>query len=125
MSKSKDSSQKRKLSEGVFNISPDPIFWVSIDGNIMEMNDVFINLLHLDNDSSGKISWFDIDENLSRREWKDIWLRLGEYEEQVVETTITNKSGEQLPVELNFSFAKDGDSSVCCVFVIDISEKIS
>ena len=78
MSKTDSKEWNVELPELAINNFPDPILWISKDGNVLRFNSAFSTLIDLLKLESTGLSLFDIDENLSRKEWKIIWKKLNE-----------------------------------------------
>ena len=110
------------LPEKVFEVSPDPIVLITSEADIINCNKAGNELLGWEPENSGK-SLFELDESLSRKDWKEIWSNLQRSHSHMIETTIQDKNGIQIPVQLIFSLIFPHDSSAACVFIRDISQK--
>ena len=111
-----------KWSEISLSVSLYPILWTSKEGKIERFNEAFLNFCGHSRNSEIEESLFDLLENLSRKEWKRIWAKLESQKHEVIETELTTKKGIT-PVELNFTFVEDGDITLSCVLVRDISSR--
>jgi len=112
-----------KWSEIALNFSSNPIIWISHDGHIEKFNQAFVKISGFVSDELKDMSLFDLDENLSKREWKAIWKNLQESKSEDVETTFNYKKGKPAPVELNFTIVEDKSVNISCVLIRDISQK--
>ncbi len=112
-----------KWSEIALNFSSNPIIWISHDGHVEKFNKAFVKISGFVSDELKDMSLFDLDENLSKREWKAIWKNLQESKSEDVETTFNYKKGKPAPVELNFTIVEDKSVNISCVLIRDISQK--
>lgn len=112
-----------KWSEIALNISSDPVIWILDNGNIQKFNEAFINFSGFSRDKLKNITLFDLDENLSKKEWKGIWEKLRSSNSELVETTFNDKDGKLIHVELIFTFVEDKDVNISCVLIRDISQR--
>ncbi len=100
-----------------------PVIWVSNNGDIQKFNDSFINSFDLSKDELRENSLFDLDENLSKKVWKELWDKLLKSKSAILETVISDVKGESCPVELNFTLVEDEEVNISCVLIKDISER--
>ncbi len=121
---SNEFSNWRNMPAGkVLEVWPDPVILVSSDGIIVDSNQTFVKLFGTVSDQLNRISLFDVDENLSRKAWKDIWKELGTSNSVITETSIQDKKGTLLSFELSFSLVTNEDSPMACVFIKEISNR--
>ncbi|MCZ6521363.1 MAG: sigma 54-interacting transcriptional regulator [Bacteroidetes bacterium] len=112
-----------KWSEIALNFSSNPIIWISHDGHVEKINEAFVKVSGFSSEEFIDMSLFDLDENLSKKEWKAIWKKLQGSKSEVVETTFNYKKGKSAPVELNFTIVEDKSVNISCVLIRDISQK--
>lgn len=114
---------KNKWSEIALNISSDPVIWTSHDGHIEKFNKAFVKISNFSSDRLNNTSLFDLDENLSKKKWKDIWKKLQNSKSALVETSFIDKDEKQIHVELNFTLVEDDGVTLSHILVRDISQK--
>jgi PAS domain S-box-containing protein len=119
MSKTDSQEGSTELSELAINNFPDPVLWISKDGEVLKFNKAFDTLADLLKLESTDLSLFDIDENLSRKEWKAIWKKLNETKFATVETELTVESEKSYFSEMIFTLA----GNVSQLYIRDISEQ--
>jgi len=121
----RQSTQKwnNKWSEIALDNSSYPICWISEDGNIERFNKSFVNFIDSSSDKIQESTLFDLDENLSKKEWKKLWNDLLKSKSEMVESVLSDTHGESFPVELNFTLVEDKADAVSCVLLKDISKK--
>ena len=121
----RQSTQKwnNKWSEIALDNSSYPICWISEDGNIERFNKSFVNFIDSSSDKIQESTLFDLDENLSKKEWKKLWNDLLKSKSEMVESVLSDTHGESFPVELNFTLVEDKVDAVSCVLLKDISKK--
>jgi len=112
-----------KWSEIALNFSSNPIIWISHYGHVEKFNEAFVKVSGFSSEEFIDMSLFDLDENLSKKEWKSIWKKLQGSKSEVVETTFNYKKGKPAPVELNFTIVEDKSVNISCVLIRDISQK--
>jgi len=112
-----------KWSEIALNFSSNPIIWISHDGDVEKINEAFVKVSGFSSEEFIDMSLFDLDENLSKKQWKAIWKKLQGSKSEVVETTFNYKKGKSAPVELNFTIVEDKSVNISCVLIRDISQK--
>ncbi|MCK5372154.1 MAG: PAS domain S-box protein, partial [Cyclobacteriaceae bacterium] len=122
---SRETRQKwnNKWSEIALNISSDPVIWISLDGHIEKFNEAFVKISSFSHDRLKNITLFDLDENLSKKEWNGIWKKLQNSKSELVETTFIDKDGIIIHVELNFTLVEDNGVNLSYVLVRDISQR--
>ena len=101
MASNEFSNWRNMPAEKVLEVWPDPVILVSSDGIIVDSNQTFVKLFGTVSDQLNRISLFDVDENLSRKAWKDIWKELGTSKSVITETSIQDKKGTLLSFELS------------------------
>ena len=121
MSKNKMPKWNNEWSEIALSISSDSVIWVSGNGDLIRFNDAFVKKNGFSHEELKDKSLFDLDENLSKKEWKQLWKTLQENSTATVETVFGNVEEKSIDVELNFTLLSDID--VCCVLIRDISER--
>jgi len=121
----RQSTQKwnNKWSEIALDNSSYPICWISEDGNIERFNKSFVNFIDSSSDKIQESTLFDLDKNLSKKEWKKLWNDLLKSKSEMVESVLSDTHGESFPVELNFTLVEDKVDAVSCVLLKDISKK--
>ena len=121
----RQSTQKwnNKWSEIALDNSSYPICWISEDGNIERFNKSFVNFIDSSSDKIQESTLFDLDKNLSKKEWKKLWNDLLKSKSEMVESVLSDTHGESFPVELNFTLVEDKADAVSCVLLKDISKK--
>jgi PAS domain S-box-containing protein len=119
MSKTDSKEWNVELPELAINNFPDPILWISKDGDVLRFNSAFSTLIDLLILESTDLSLFDIDENLSRKEWKAIWKKLNESKFCIIQTDLTDQSGKSFFAEMVFTLA----GNISQLQIRDISAK--
>ena len=104
------------------NLSQYPFVWISQKGEILKCNDAFLKITEHSSEELDSMSLFDLDEDLSRKDWKDLWNSLQKNKSKLVRTFLTNKKGGVLPVEIHFTYVEDEAQKVSCATIKDISE---
>ena len=109
----------KNWSELAITHSPDPIIWISIDGNIIKTNLAFDHLFYIDGDQQSDHTIFELDENLSKKDWKEICAELLSSKMTAKETVLINNKGQQVFAELVYSLIEN----VIHVLIRDVSER--
>ena len=109
-------------AEIALNISSNPIIWISQEGLLIKFNSSFERFSGLPKLELYKISLFDLDEDLSKKQWKSIWEELQESKSKILETTFNNRDGNLNPVELNFTLIEEQEPGICCLQIRDLTK---
>lgn len=110
-------------SHMALHLCSDPIFWLTKNGDVVRFNPAFKNIVSETEDDLIKMTIFDLDENLSKKEWKKIWKGLLEEGSKVVLSSLLTISNVYTYVELNFTAVQITDVELTYVIIRDISEK--
>lgn len=121
MSKGAKQKWNSKWSEMALENTSIPVIWVSVSGDLKNFNNSYSDFFGFAKDKLSEMSLFDIDENLSKKDWKSIWNKLLKYRSETIETVIPDVNGKLCNVELNFTLIEGED--VSCVLIKDTSER--
>lgn len=98
-----------------------PVCWVTSKGVIEKCNEAFHEFIGYTDDLLQDFSFFDFDENMSKKKWKNLWTNLEESKSFVLETAFNKELERDISVELNFTLIESKDVQLACVFIRDSS----
>jgi PAS domain S-box-containing protein len=107
-------------AETALNNSSDSVLWTSANGTLVGFNASFSKTSGYKGGEGDSLSLFDLDENLSTKQWKEIWHNLQVSGSGRVETVFNYNEDNTIEVELSFSLVEGGE--VCMVCVRDATE---
>lgn len=111
-----------KWSEIALKNSLDPVFWINSKGLIGQSNEAFDRIYK---PKQKNFSLFDLDEDLSKNGWKDIWKNLEKSSSIIYPTTFSDKDEKSIPVELSFILVEDEGVNLGCVIVRNMSQMMA
>jgi PAS domain S-box-containing protein len=106
-------------SELAITHSPDPIIWISKDGNILKSNLAFDHLFDFDKNQPHDHTIFELDENLSKKDWKAICAELQASKMTAKETVLANNKRELVYTEMVYSLIEN----VIHLLIRDVTER--
>ena len=86
------------IHQDVFDLVQEGALWVDAGGRIQHANDRAAQLLGYSRDALRRVSYFEIDPHYSLLAWKKFWARLGNIEQERLETEFVNSSGKLFSV---------------------------
>ena len=113
------------FSRYLVNQLPNAIFCLGADAYFLYLNDAACRLLEYSQQELLSMSLSDIDSDFSQQFWLEQWQSLKQQNSLVVKSQLRTRSGELLPVELTFTYVKDGNKDFSCVFVREVEKKQS
>jgi two-component system cell cycle sensor histidine kinase/response regulator CckA len=124
-----DITERQQIEEALYltrfsmERAADSIYWLDEEGCIVDTNETACRTLGYSREELLQLSVFDLDPELSREVWRELWQRLKHVQARRAETTHRTKDGRIIPVEVVANFIEFGDRTLDCAFVRDISER--
>ncbi len=100
-----------------------PVLWLSPEGRIIRFNKALTTYLNYAPEALQSLTFFDLDEQLTKKAWKVNWSALSKVKTLLIETQLNTSGGQSIPVELSFTLIEDGSANHCCVMLKDISKR--
>lgn len=123
MSKQINKDWKNEWAEIALSHSPTPVFWLSPEGRIIRFNRALEHALNYDSDVLQSFTLFDLDEQLSKKHWKEHWAALLQEKTLLYESQLITKEGQSIPVEMSFTLIEEDNFNLCCVIARDITRR--
>ena len=101
----------------------DSIFFISVEGNFIDVNNSACELLGYSRNELLKLSVTDIDIYYNSDVWKNHFTELKEKNKLKFESVHKTKNGQLIPVEIVANYIKFGNKELNCAFVRNISER--
>ncbi|TSA56519.1 PAS domain S-box protein, partial [bacterium] len=115
--------ESEKKYRELLNGMNDTAWVIDLDGNIIDVNDVAVEVLGYSRDEFRSIGLTGIDSNLDPEEIKGLVEGMPADEIQVFETAHTTKDGKKIPVEISSSLVTyRGKQAILCI-ARDITER--
>jgi PAS domain S-box-containing protein len=112
-----------KLLEITVQNADEQLFWIGRHGNILYANESACHGLGYAQEQLMDISFYEIDESLSRTKWIGFWSSIKQEGKKNYETVYKKSNGEKIPVEVTINHHKIFDKEFLTVFCHDISER--
>ncbi len=122
MQKRLESSLEESL--GIINGMNETVWIISLDGELLEVNETATKTLGYSRDELLDIGLFSIDENLSKDAILKLVQSMPKDQSQFFHTRHTRKDGSTIPVEINSSLIKYQGKTAIMSVARDISERI-
>lgn len=120
----KKSIQRLQQTQKVFDQSGEAIFWLSLEGQILYVNQQACESLGYSSEELLGMFIWEIDPNFPREVWESIAWRESLHERKILRSLHQTKAGRQFPVEVNSKLVGIGDDVFMCAFVRDLTESI-
>ncbi len=104
--------------------SGEPIMWLSSEARIVRFNQALAKMLNYEPDTLMSFTLFDMDEQLTKRDWKKYWEQITRQKSFLLESHLQTQENSTIPVELSFALIETDQLDLCFVFVKDISKRI-
>lgn len=111
-------------AEFVLTNSVVPVFWLSPEARILWANQALATALDYDLDKIQALTLFDLDEQLTKKNWKANWASLLRQKSLTVESQLNTKKNLPVATALTFILIESAAANLCCVLVQDISKRI-
>ncbi len=111
-------------AESALSHSRIPVLMLSHDAHIIRFNQALLDILVYKEIELKKLTLFDLNEELTKKEWKEQWSLLLKQKTLFVEVQFITKEGKPIQVELNFTLVEVGTLKRCFVIVRDQSDKM-
>ncbi|MFT5765072.1 MAG: PAS domain S-box-containing protein [Saprospiraceae bacterium] len=100
-----------------------PVLWLSPKAHILRFNEALQSTLDYDAATLQALTFYDLDEQLTKKAWKAYWATLSKQKTLRIEAQLNTNGDQSIPVELNFTLIEAGTFNLCCVLVRDISKR--
>ena len=118
-----NAQQELQLAYSAINFSNSAYFWIDPTGDIFAANEfACASLGYSREELIGKPCWF-IDPSLNQEAWFNIWNALKQQKKIQHESTLLDRSGNLIPVEIICNHSCIGDKEYCFSFAIDITDR--
>ena len=124
MSDNKKDEWQIDWTESAISISRVPILWLSHDAQIIRFNQALLKILVYPSEDLESLTLFDLNEELTKKAWKEQWALLLKQKTLLIEVQLITKEGDPIDVELNFTLIEAGSRRHCFVMIRDLSEKM-
>ncbi len=101
----------------------DQIFWVDKNGKFIRVNDAVSKVSGYSIEELTKMSVFDINPSLTKKEWDKGWKETKKLGQEIIETEHQNKEGKLYPVEVTNNFIEYAGEEYFCSSVRDIRKR--
>jgi PAS domain S-box-containing protein len=119
----KKSEEELRLVKFAVDKAADSVFWLDINGNIINANETAYLALGYSLQELIKMNITQIDPDLTPEYWTYLWKRIEKEGSITIETKHKTKNGKIIPVEVSANYIKFGDIELDCAFIRDISER--
>lgn len=111
------------LAYHTLNQSNDLIFWIDPQGSFHYFNEAAFQYLEYDRQTLSGLNIGDLNPEFDRRWLKKTWSTLKKDKHAELETVISNRHGEWIPVSMNLAYVQVTDRENICVICRDISTR--
>jgi len=111
------------LSHFTFENLHEAIFWVTSSGKIFQVNNMASKMSDYSKEELLKMTVFDLNPSLSRKEWEERWKETKRLGQQILETEHRDKSGHYYQVEVTNNFIEHNEVEYFCSAVRDIRKR--
>jgi PAS domain S-box-containing protein len=101
----------------------DQIYWLDREGNFIRVNEAASRETGFTIEELQKMSVFDINPGLSRKEWDEKWANTRKVRQEILETEHRDKQGNIYPVEVTNNFIEHDGQEYFCSSVRDIRKR--
>ncbi|HLK30813.1 MAG TPA: sigma 54-interacting transcriptional regulator [Puia sp.] len=101
----------------------DQIFWLDKDGHFIRVNESVIRESGYSNDELMKMTVFDLNPTLTKKEWDLRWEETKKTGQQILQTTHRDNRGNIYPVEVTNNFIEHNGAEYFCSSVRDIKKR--
>ena len=100
-----------------------PVLWLTSEARIIRFNIALETSLGYDAEELQSLTLFDLDEQLTKKNWKGLWTKLSVQKSLQTESELINKDSKVISVELNFTLIEGDSFNLCCVLIKNISKQ--
>ena len=100
-----------------------PVLWLSSEARILRINQAMTTTFGYDGEMFQAMTLFDLEENLTKKNWKEHWAALSIQNTILLEAQFNHKNETSIPVELCFTLIETASTKLCGVLVRDISKR--
>ena len=125
----RDLTRRREVEEELklrgFSIdhASDAVHWINPQGHIIYANEAACRFLGRSRDEVMSLSVFDIDPDVTRERWPELWEEIKTRGSITFESRNITKQGRSFPVEVTANYLRFGEKEYSFAFVRDISER--
>jgi len=101
----------------------DQIFWIDKSGRFIRINEAVCRESGYSIDELMKMTVFDLNPSLSRKEWEEGWKATKKLGQQILETEHRDKDGKYYAVEVTNNFIEHNGIEYFCSAVRDIRKR--
>ena len=124
-----DNSEKKKLEmklemvEFSFRNSETAIVYLQENGQLVDFNEAYIQLLGYSKEEAANLSIFELNLDFDGEFWKENWLTLREKRIITFFTKRKKKDGSIIDLELRVNMMTHDVTEVCCAYITDVTER--
>ena len=124
-----DLTEKKKLDEKMrlvdfsFRDTATAIYFLRENGTYYDANEAMSNLLGYSMEEFMALEIFDINPNINKEYWGEIWERQKGSGTRTIHTTLKKKDGSIIDVEIKSKLINYGGLQLSSAFITDITEK--
>ncbi len=118
-----ESSRLLELTQFSINHVADALFWVSPDGEILEVNNTASQKLGFSRDELMGMFVYEIDPEFTKDKWPAHWTELKKNKTLHFNTKHITKSGRVIPVDVTANFVSHAGKEYNCAVVRDMTNK--
>ncbi len=119
----RDAENRLKLTQYGVDNATDAILWMTGDARLIWVNDSACRILGYSREELLDMTLFDVDTLMDRDVWPEQWERLKHFGPFTFERTMTKKTGEMVPVEVNVGYVAYRGVEYNCSFARDITNR--
>jgi PAS domain S-box-containing protein len=101
----------------------EPVLWISENGVLEANNDAFNLFVGLSKEELTNYSLFDLDENLSKKAWKEHWKKTKEEGSFIYEASIPIANGHSIFTEFRYTRVENIRKDLCFLVLRDVSKQ--
>lgn len=112
-----------QLTQYAVDSSSVAIYWIDLDGHITYVNDAAIRNTGYSKEKLNKMSLFDIEYNLSKKNWRERLEKLKREGSLTFESVHLRRNYTTFPVQVTATFLKFAEREYIFAFVSDITKR--
>lgn len=100
-----------------------PVLWLSSEARIIRTNPAMTATFGFDEDRLSSMTLFDLEENLTKKNWKAHWAKLIDQNTILLEAQFNHQDGQVIPVELCITLIETESTHLCGVLIREITKR--
>ncbi len=119
----RQAEKKLQLTQFSIDTAPQSIFWIGLDGEILNANEGASKVLGYTDEELKHLTVFDFDPTFPREQFPQLWQEIRQQQSLVIESEHQTKNGRCFPVEIHLSYLNYENQEIMFASAFDISQR--